>query len=219
MGTLLQSRPVTQNIIAPQRFSNLQWITAAELSSPFCYLLHFSFSTYRFSLFLLLCSPSDMLTTWLITSLTLPMATQRKLGSSKLTILPMKMFPLLLVSLSLGFSRLGSGKLLNDHSSEAVGRLWHLSPITAEPPFPCHRPDQAASYIYNPLSAVTSVEHRSPGAWPSKQQGGTSSQSQQDLVATTVPKHLFIYLLSVFCHCCVGKKSAIWDITFSLFKV
>lgn len=169
MGTLLQSRPVSWKIISPQRFSNLQWIMAAEMSSQFCYLLHFSFSTYRFSLSSLLRSPSDMLTTWLITSLTLPMASPKKPGSFKLTILSMKMFPLLVVSLNQGFSRLGSGKLLNDHSSEAVGRLWHLSPITAEPPFPCHRPDQPTTYIYNPLSAVTSVEHRSPGAWPSKQ--------------------------------------------------
>lgn len=69
------------------------------------------------------------------------------------------MFPLLLVSLSRGFSSSGCGKLLNNRSSEAVGRLWHLSPITVEPPFPCHRPDQPVSHIYDPLSVVTSVEH------------------------------------------------------------
>lgn len=69
------------------------------------------------------------------------------------------MFPLLLVSLSRGFGGSGSGKLLNNRSFEAVGRLWHLSPITVEPPFPCHRPDQPVSHIYDPLSVVTSVKH------------------------------------------------------------
>lgn len=81
------------------------------------------------------------------------------------------MFPLLLVSLSRGFSSSGSGKLLNNRSSEAVGRLWHLSPITVESPFPCHRPDQPVSHIYDPVSVVTSVEHLSPAAWPSNTEG------------------------------------------------
>lgn len=63
-------------------------------------------------------------------------------------------------------------KLLNNRSSEAVGRLWHLSPITVEAPFPCRRPDQPVSHIYDPLSVVTSVEHLSPAAWPSHQHSG-----------------------------------------------
>lgn len=163
MGTLLQSRPVTSKIIAPQWFRSPPWITAAELSSSLCYLSPPSCSAYGFfpslSLFY---SPSNMLTTWLITALTLPMAAPRKRGSSKHVVLSMKMFPLLLVGAARAFSSSVSGKLLNNRSCEAVGSLWHLSPITAEPPFSCHRPDQLVFYIYDPLSALTPVEHRSP---------------------------------------------------------
>lgn len=75
MGTLLQSWPVTFKIIAPWRISN-PWITTPERSSSFCHLS----STHGLLLFSLLCSPSNILTTWLITPLILPTATARKWG-------------------------------------------------------------------------------------------------------------------------------------------
>lgn len=102
------------------------------------------------------------------------------------------MFPLLLVSLSRGLNSSGSVKLLNNRSSEAVGRLWHLSPITVEPPFSCHRPDQPDSHIYDPLSAVTSVEHLSPATWPSHKYWGYTT-SAGPLVSPSRILHFFFY--------------------------
>lgn len=82
------------------------------------------------------------------------------------------MFPLVPVSLFRGFSGSGSEKLLNNRSSEAAGRRWHLSSVTVEPPFPCQRPDKPVSHIYDPLSVVTSVWLLSPAAWPSDKHWG-----------------------------------------------
>lgn len=129
MGTLLQSRPVTSKIIAPWWFNNPPWITMTELSSSFCYLSHFSPGTpIPPILSSILSTPSNMLTTWLITLLVLPMAFARKRGSSKHTVPSVKMFPLPLVSLTRGFGSSDSRKLLNNRSSEAVGGsdIYHL---------------------------------------------------------------------------------------------
>lgn len=139
-----------------------------------------------------------MLTTWLITALTLPMAAPRKRGSSKHAVLSMKMFPLLLVGVTRAFSSSGSGKLLNNRSSEAVGSLWHLSPITAEPPFPCHRPDQLVFYIYDPLSVVTPVEHWSPDAWPPPHQHwGFPSERDNSSVPAALTTKLYVFFIII----------------------
>lgn len=119
-------------------------------------LLPLALSPHGF-LFSSLFSPSNMLTTWLITHLRFAYGTAMKRGSSKHAILFEKMFPLLLVSLTGGFSCSGSGKPHNNRSSKAVGRLWHLSAITVEPPFPCHRPDQPVSCVHDPLCVATSL--------------------------------------------------------------
>lgn len=169
MGTLLQSWLVTFKIIALWRISN-PWITTPERSSSFCHLS----STHGLLLFSLLCSPSNILTTWLIIALILPTATARKWGRARERVgahpnkpfYPCKCFLYCLSVCLQAFSSTGSVKLLNNRSSEAEGRLWHLSPITAEPPLPCHRPDQPVPLIYGPLSAVTSVK-RVQCCWPS----------------------------------------------------
>lgn len=105
-----------------------------------------------------LCSPSNMLTAWLITSLILPMARVWRGGWVIQTgrSIPVNVSSTA-VSLSHGFSGSGSEKLLNDRSSEAAGRRWHLSSVTVLPPFPCQRPDKPVCHIYNPLSVPTSV--------------------------------------------------------------
>lgn len=90
---------------------------------------------------------------------------------------PCKCF-LYCLSVCLEASAARAQKLLNNRSSEAAGRRWHLSPITVEPPFPCRRPHQPVSHIYDPLSVVTSVEPPSPAAWPSHKHCGLPTWSR-----------------------------------------
>lgn len=162
-----------------------------------------SFWAHGFLLSFLLHSPSNMLTTWLITSLILPTATTRKGVGGCHPNKPFSPCKCFLYCSSVCLEALAARALrkpLNNRSSEAVGRCWHLSPITVEPPFTCHRPDQPVSHIYDLLSVVTSVK-RVPSCLTRTQI--LTKDSHPELGSWLVPEDLLLLLRHVVFWGCI----------------
>lgn len=168
-GTLLQSWPRYFKNDCPRERT-----VTARLSSSFCYLSHWRgllLPSPRYS-------PSNILTTRLITPLISPTATARKCGrrrGGEEGVIQTSRYIHVNVSFSAwqfclrAFRSSGFEKLLNNRSSAAVGGgrgsdIHH--PLQESRPLPCHGPDQPVSLIYDLLSAVTSVKHVHR-CWPS----------------------------------------------------